>query len=252
MKSWFRHLLPFRYWPYNYLKRIVDAAVKDGVIAGPFKGLRYGSLAVCSSIYPKLLGTYEMELHGVLAQALQCDFRTFIDIGAAEGYYACGLARQLPHLTVIAYEADLQGRYLLGQNLALNALVQRASVRGCCGPAELARALAEAVRPALLLCDTEGYEYELLRPDQIQPLRQCHILVELHEFMLPGITHLVRQRFARTHQITEISARPRTVADFPPIPQDFYARCLSNRHRLAFLDEHRPPGMNWLWMQPVG
>jgi predicted O-methyltransferase YrrM len=251
VKSLLCHLIPFRFWPYNYLKRIVDAAVNDGVIGGPFKGLQYGRQAVCSALYPKLLGTYEKELHDSISQLAQVNLRTLIDIGAAEGYYACGFARLFPQLKVIAYEADLPGRYLLRQNLALNGLDNRVAIRGFCDAAEMGRVLAEVEQPALIICDTEGHEYELLVPDQVPALRHCYLLVEMHEFMLPGITDCIQQRFAATHRIANIAARPRTTGDFPNIPLDSHARLLPDRHRLSFLDEHRPAGMNWLWMKPL-
>src|SRR5437762_13396739 len=54
----------------------------DGkVVAGPFKGLKYVSTARGSSIGPKLLGTYELELRDIVESIVSRGYRTVINIG---------------------------------------------------------------------------------------------------------------------------------------------------------------------------
>jgi hypothetical protein len=65
------------------------------VLHGPFAGLMYPRdllLAQADAPIAKLLGTYEQELHPVFEEVIAKQPRTIIDIGAAEGYYAVGLA----------------------------------------------------------------------------------------------------------------------------------------------------------------
>ena len=71
--------------------------------SGPFAGMSCISEAICSSLVPKLLGSYESELHQVLNQILETDYQNVIDIGCAEGYYAVGLALRLPNARVYAW-----------------------------------------------------------------------------------------------------------------------------------------------------
>jgi len=250
VKALIRQLIPRKYRPHDRLKTLIDQAAQGGIATGPFKGMRYGREAVCGELYPKLLGTYESELHSTIEWILQADFRTIVDIGAAEGYYACGLARAVPRAKVIAFEANLKGRYLLARNITLNSLEDRIRVRGFCDAGSLQQAVQASEPPVLIICDAEGHEYDLLSPSEVPGLQKCWILAELHEFALEGITELIKQRFSGTHNITEFSARQRERKDFPLSRQDPYVKHAPFKYIDFFLSEKRPPGMNWLWMLP--
>jgi hypothetical protein len=59
------------------------------VANGPFKGLRYPSVHTFgSALFPKLLGSYESELHPVLGGMMGNGYTTVVDIGCGEGYCA--------------------------------------------------------------------------------------------------------------------------------------------------------------------
>ncbi len=62
------------------------------IFSGPFAGMAYVARAVGSAVVPKLVGSYEQELHGVLADIAQTPYMVVVDVGCAEGYYAVGLA----------------------------------------------------------------------------------------------------------------------------------------------------------------
>lgn len=78
----------------------------DRVRSGPFAGLAMPSTAAEGCLAPKLLGTYESELHPVIEQVVARGYRTIVNIGSADGYYAVGLARRLPQAMVLAYDID--------------------------------------------------------------------------------------------------------------------------------------------------
>ena len=78
-----------------------------GIVAGgPFQGLRYIRESVGSAWAPKMLGTYEKELWPVVDVLIRRRPRWIVDVGAAEGYYAVGLAMRLGAAQVVAFEAD--------------------------------------------------------------------------------------------------------------------------------------------------
>lgn len=160
---------------------------------------------VQSSAYcPKLLGTYELELHPVVeALRPQASYQHIVNIGAGEGYYAVGLARQLPQSRLTAYEADPESRAILNRMAQLNEVASRITIREFCTPSLLQEAL-QGLEHTLVVCDVEGGEQELLDPASIPELSQADILVELHDFLIAGISDVIRQRFATTHRITEI------------------------------------------------
>ena len=59
------------------------------VIHGPFEGLQYpDARSSGSSLLPKLIGSYEHELHEIINDALGQSYTDLVDIGCAEGYYA--------------------------------------------------------------------------------------------------------------------------------------------------------------------
>jgi hypothetical protein len=250
VKPLLRSILPSRYLPTNYLREFVDARSQGKIVGGPFAGLNYGGEAICSAFYPKILGTYEMELLPIVSEILAGDVQTIIDIGAAEGYYACGFAKILPQSKVIAFEADLRGRYLLDRNISLNHLEDKVTAKGFCDTSSLNQELDVARLPVLLICDAEGHEYELLRPDRVEKLRHCMILVELHEFLLPGITDMIKKRFAETHHIAEIQAQRRSREDYPFWNENWLTRRLPFKFIDNLLDELRPAPANWLFMKP--
>jgi hypothetical protein len=55
----------------------------------------------------------------------------------------------------------------------------------------------------------EGYETTLLDPSRVPDLRRAAIIVEFHEWIVPGATTLVLSRFAATHDMKLIDSRPR-------------------------------------------
>ncbi len=76
------------------------------VLSGPFQGLRYLCSWDNSFFSQKILGTYEKELHGLIELICTEAYDLVVDVGAAEGFYACGLAYRMPQARVIAYEAS--------------------------------------------------------------------------------------------------------------------------------------------------
>ena len=105
-------LFPERYHPYWKLRRLIETATNGVVLSGPFQGLSLPPKATFDAYSPKILGTYELELHAIVKEIIRSDFAAVIHIGAAEGYYACGFAAAIPEVQVTAFEAVVSGRYL--------------------------------------------------------------------------------------------------------------------------------------------
>jgi hypothetical protein len=81
------------------------------VLDGPFKGLKFVGQSDLGPIIPKWIGIYESKLHPIIKSVSDTrDYRTIIDIGAAEGYYSVGLAWRLPHAAVYSYDIDASAR----------------------------------------------------------------------------------------------------------------------------------------------
>jgi hypothetical protein len=203
--------------------------------------------SVGSELFPKVLGTYELELHGVIAELIGMRPDIVIDVGAAEGYYAVGLATRLPNSRIRAFESEQVGRELLVEMARRNSVADRVDVYGKCAPIDLARAIIGAARPALVV-DVEGDELPLLNPESVPALKRAWILVELHSFVNSRIPEVICSRFQESHRLTKLEARPRVAGDWPKRP--LVLRCLPVDYTLRFVDERRPPGMSWCWMIP--
>ena len=57
----------------------------------------------------------------------------------------------------------------------------------------------------LVLCDIEGAQRELLDPQAAPALAGMDLIVESHECLQPGITQILVDRFAATHETTLVN-----------------------------------------------
>jgi len=181
-----------------------DALHRREILAGPFKGMKYGrTKALCSSLYPKLLGTYEHELATAFDAALARQPALVVDVGAADGYYAVGFAFRNRSTRVIAYDQDPRAWAALAKLAELNGVQDRIEIRGRCEPSDL---LALKDRTGLLIVDCEGYEEFILSPANIAHLKGWEFIVETHDGFSPGITRRLADRFAATHHVETIES----------------------------------------------
>jgi len=216
----------------------------NGTISyGPFAGMRYYKYAAGSQLLPKYAGTYELELRSVLDRIIELNPDIIVDVGSAEGYYVVGLARRLTAAKILAFDIDRTANSLCGRLAAANSVSDRVQLCGLCSPATLENAIFKAKRP-LVICDVEGAEDKLLRPDETPSLSRSHILVELHDSQNAGVSTRIRERFDATHEIETIADAERHPSDFPPelnfTPQE---------QQLA-MDEGRQARQDWFFMTP--
>lgn len=210
------------------------------VQSGPFAGMAYISEAVCSSLVPKLLGSYEAELHSVLAEILTREYETVIDVGCAEGYYAVGLAMGLPHARVYAFDIDARARALCASLAETNNVAGQVIVAGECDHEKLNGLIRGRT---LIVCDCEGCELQLLDPSLAPELVKSDLLVELHDMIVPNITPTLLSRFNETHEITLIDAEERDPSAFAVL-KDF--DLLTQRTAVA---EFRDGPMQWGYLR---
>lgn len=212
----------------------------DAVLEGPFKGMKYVDEAFGSAYLPKVIGSYEHELHPLIDEYLRTDFDRFVDFGAAEGYYAIGFALKMPNLKVVTFDISKRARWLQSDLAKRNGVRDRLDIRAEGDPASLNAAL-EGARKPLVVCDCEGYEDALLRPDLAPNLARSTLLVEMHDHDCPGVTERVKSRFAATHTLREIAT-----VDKPPL--ELLQRVASEHHD-AFTEGRKFPQV-WLALEP--
>ena len=207
------------------------------VLHGPFAGMRYArrTLDHVHHLTSRLLGSYESELAGVVAAQVERRPPLFVDIGAADGYYAVGMAVACAGIVVHAYEIDPVARRVLRANARANEV--EVTVHG---PANSRRLAAHDLDRAFVLSDCEGAEVDILDGEALPALARATLLVELH-----GDTGApLRERFATTHDATEIETEPRDPSAFPELDD------APPHLRAGAVDELRPGPMSWLLLEP--
>ena len=209
------------------------------VVAGPFAGMKYLGEATGSRLLPKLCGSYEVELHPLLAKIFTQRYEKVIDVGCAEGYYAVGFAMKFPQTSVFAYDIDPGAQRLCRELSRMNGVADRVSVCGGCEPETLRELAHERV---LLICDCEGYEYDLLDNEVVGDMAGWDLIVELHDDSSGGArAAALRARLDKSHDTVVIPPSERDPDCFPA------THFLPKRWRKRALDEGRPVKQSWLW-----
>lgn len=208
---------------------------------GPFRGMEYVGAATEGALAPRLLGTYESELHPYLAQIAQSGLDCVVDVGCAEGYYAVGLARMIPGVTVHAYDIDPRARAACGELAARNGVADRVIVGGEFKPDGFD---AFAGKRALVLVDAEGAELDILQPHLSPALAGMSLIVETHDVYRPGAMAAMVERFSPSHDIVVVRQQPKT---FDPPP---WFSGLNHLDQLLAVWEWRLMPTPWLVMRP--
>ncbi|MEX2467291.1 MAG: hypothetical protein WD995_10295 [Gemmatimonadota bacterium] len=251
MRPFLRRVVPDRLRTYrgDRWRDRVDAATarawrvtRGRVQHGPFATMRYTRTGF-SQLGPKLLGTYEQELHPVIVRLISEGPKRVVNVGAAEGYYAVGLLMRTSGLRITGFERSAEGRALMREFARLNGVIDRLDIRGTCTPDTLDQSLGTEERPRVLM-DVEGEEHELLDPRSVPGLGRAEILVEMHEFAQPGVTAEIMERFGPTHVVSRIAARERTAATVPTVPG------MSHSDVVLAAFERSAEDQEWLWLVP--
>ncbi|NQU39054.1 MAG: hypothetical protein HQ523_03790 [Lentisphaerae bacterium] len=212
------------------------------VLGGPFAGMVYPAFhASCSTLLPKLVGSYEAELTGAMEKCLSRSYTDIVNIGAGEGYYTIGCAMRFPGATIHAFECDLNASAQCVEMAACNKVADRVHMCGTCTPETLLK-----LRPhgrTLIICDCEGGERELVKPSAM-PINGYDIIVEVHEATPNSreLLHKLQHRFSKTHACETLKISDRPPAAYPALS------VFNKREQWVILNERRRPDMMWLFL----
>ncbi|HET7884042.1 MAG TPA: class I SAM-dependent methyltransferase [Acetobacteraceae bacterium] len=171
------------------------------VQSGPFAGMRFVAQSTEGCHVPKLLGCYEAELHPHIVAAAGRGYDAVINIGAAEGYYAVGLARLLPAAQVYAYDTNAASHAVCRAVAESNGVADRIIIGSTFHAGDFE---TFAGQRTLVVCDIEGGETTLLDPERNPALHAMDLIVELHDGPQAKPSALIPERFAATHDITMV------------------------------------------------
>lgn len=218
-------------------------ASRDGVVVqnGPFAGMHYVRNASEGALLPRLIGSYESELHPHILAFAQEGLTDVIDVGCAEGYYAVGLARLMPEVTVHAFDTDPAARAGCAALAQLNGVSDRVKVGGAFAGEDFA---TFTPGKTLVFMDIEGGERQLLDPALYPALKALAVIVETHPAPGHDLTRQAIERFAPTHDIILVQQGPKTT----PLPA--WLGQLSHMDQLLAGWEWRLRPTPWLVMRP--
>ena len=181
---------------------------------GPFAGMILDSQPIEGCYVPKVLGCYELELHGVIERIVAAAPAHVVNIGSGDGYYAVGMARRLPAARVSAYDIAAKMRDACGKLAETNGVADRISIAGAFTHADFA-----TLDPAdsVVICDIEGAELSLIDPASAPALAHLDILVEMHAATDRPEYRAFMARFAASHRAEVIHLSARDVSAYPEL-----------------------------------
>jgi len=172
---------------------------------GPFKGMKYIKRSSGSALLPKILGSYEEPIQKWVEEVVEKKkYQNIIDIGCAEGYYACGFAKRLPNSKITAYDIDKEARKNTAELMKVNNLTN-IEIKAECTHSELNE---KSIFNTLVFCDIEGFEKILLDPIKVPNLKNVDLIIETHDCFISNITEELISRFYMTHIM-------RIIVDYP-------------------------------------
>ncbi len=220
-----------------------DLTVRHGV----FQGLKIPTNDFGGNVViPKLLGSYERELHPLLERLRARNYSEIVDIGCAEGYYAVGLARLFPDGKVFAYDTNPAAIRLCRLMTQANRVEHRVVTGAFCDAAALLK--LPLTRRALVVSDCEGYEKHLFTPDTVRKLAGHDVLIEVHDLVDITLSSRLRSVFQATHELEVIASvddlKKAQTYDYPELAAYDLAQ------RKILLAEYRASAMEWFYFSP--
>lgn len=225
-------------------KLFADLTVQNG----PFKGMKYPDfIATCSSIFPKLLGSYEREIHPWIEDILNKSYSDVIDIGCAEGYYAIGFALKMKGTTIHAYDTDPVSQDACLAMARVNNVEDRVKINATC-TADTLKNFSPSGK-VLIVSDCEGYEKKLFTQDNIDQLKKHDILIEVHDIWDNTTSTYLKELFSKTHKLQIVDS----ISDHLKVMRYNYPelKTLSYNEKKHMLEEGRQTTMEWFYFTPL-
>ena len=233
----------------RHLKQQVSMAINKlykeeiYVLNGPFRGMKYLSTSNGSQLLPKLIGSYEEPIHNWIFNIINNPiYSVIVDVGCAEGYYAVGFARSQHRPQIFAFDIDNSALVNAKKLSVINGLSESIKFYNKFEFKALKNILNDNPnQKVLIFMDIEGDERNFLDTTKYPLIKECDILVELHDCFYPGLTQKINSFFSQTHNIEIVKDYPWREGVYSFNSKDF-----SSEETLFLFNENRPNGMSWM------
>jgi hypothetical protein len=212
-----------------------DRTVRGGI----FKGLKYPELrSHGSALFAKLAGTYESVLGPLFTSQRFQQYDLIVDVGCAEGYYAVGSLLLNSHVKVIAVDTDTTALSFCKEMATLNGVLPRIAFS-----TSVDWSILQATNQSVLvICDCEGCEAELFNETTLRYLTKCDLIIELHDFLRPGIKKKLIDLFDASHKAI-------TIKENGSKAKLSFVGIFRALHHDLITEEQRPTKMEWLILE---
>ena len=218
------------------------------VAYGAFKGMKLSKNIYWNKndLITHILGVYEKHVLKKIIEFSKKGNYPFIDIGAADGYFAIGMAFSEIFKKIYAFEIDERGRKSLNRNIGNN-LCKDKVVVDIEANFETLKEIVDKNKSAVILIDIEGSEFDLLDNKLLKLLSNCYIVCELH----PALS---ANGFEKQNMLIN---NAKAFFDVSIIQRESYCpnkfselNEFTDEERLIAFGEGRENNMNWLILEP--
>ena len=218
------------------------------VAYGELKGMKLGKNNFWSKndLITHILGVYEGHILSQLILFSKQSESVFIDIGAADGYFAVGMAYGNYFKKIHAFEIENSARENIKKNAENNFCSDKIEIYKEANYNSLKK-IIEDYKSAVILIDIEGGEFELLNNEVINLFRNCNLIIELHPSQVADGALKQQRLLDSCKNFFEISLVKRETYN----PNKFEELDkFSDEERLIAFGEGRENNMNWLILTP--
>ena len=197
-----------------------------------------------SDLGAQCLGLYEKEILDFISA--QQPFHTFLDIGAADGYYAVGMLHSKMAKNAICFEISEAGQRTIRENWISNHSPGQIVIYGAANEQSISSIASTLPRNSLVLIDIEGFEFSLLTKKVISLLSKVTIIVEIHNWVddfLAKYSSLLKN-LDKYFKISILKPSVRNTQNIELL------RSYTDDNRLLVSSERRPCLMRFLYLEP--
>ena len=232
----------------NKAYKILSEKYDFRVAYGPFKGMQLNKNIWWSrnDLITQTLGIYEEHILEKIKFFSKYGATAFIDIGAADGYFAVGMAYSKLYEKVYAFEIEEDGRNRIIENALRNNCEKKIQVFGKANLKSIKKITA-IEKKATFLIDIEGSEYDFLDTNMLEALANHFVICELHPWLVNDGEMLQEKLLESASSFFDVdlikreSYNPNNFSDFDN---------LSDEERLIAVGEGRERNMYWMILSP--
>ena len=212
---------------------------------GPFKGMKIAkkkSWELEYGLTNKILGTYEKQILNILINFSK-NSNTFIDIGAADGFFVVGMSFKNIFKNIYAFEINNRSQEIIKSNQKLNKCKQNIKIYGESNYLKLKHIIG-LKKKCTILIDIEGAEFDLLSMKVLKLFKNCNVVCEMHLFK-------DKKKYSELINNAKKKFRCRLIKAKNVSPDKFKElNSFSDNERLLALSEGRKYRQEWLILTP--